>query len=112
MFGAIKDFIKFVTSMRGLFSQAKNHFTSMDISQISPSAIANFFERNASPELVQAVTQDARWAEIKNSRNLDEVKGKALQMASASGIPLFEGKSNQEIEDVVLNYGKSLGFLD
>ena|GEM_PF-3907473 len=106
MIGPLKDFIKFITGLRGLWDTVRKSVTT----STSPLGIATIIERNIDPQWADTLRRDERWNDIKGCNSLDEVKGKALGFAK--GIPFFEGKSESEIEEYAFNMGKSLGFLD
>ena len=108
MFGPIKEFVKFITSLKGIWNTVKSSVTE----STSPLGITQIIERNIDPKWADTLRRDERWNDIKNCGSLEEVKGKALGFAKTSGIPIFDGKSEQEIEEYAFDMGKSLGFLD
>ena len=77
---------------------------------MTPLGLANLVERNVNPEWANELRRTSQWNDIKQCGDLYEVKDKALSFAK--GVPFFEGKTEQEIEEYTANMGRSLGFLD
>ena len=108
MIGKIKEFIGFLTSLRGIWDTVKQSISN----GMTPSGVANIIERNIDPEWADELRNNNHWNDVKSCRDFDEVRNRALGFAKESNMPIFAGKDESQIEETILNYGKSLGFLD
>lgn len=81
-----------------------------NISNFSPLGLTNFIEKNVDPEWADALRRSGQWNDVKNCKNINEIKSKALSIAKT--IPFFEGKSDEEIEAYTNEMGKNYGFLE
>jgi len=106
MFDTIKEFIKFFTSLRGVWEKVKASITQ----GATPLGITQIIERNIDPQTADTLRRNQHWNDIKQCHSLDEVKDRALGFAKT--VPFFEGKNEKEIEEYAFNMGRSLGFLD
>ena len=104
----LKEVIKFITNLRGLWNTVKASVMSMRAP--SPVGVADVIERNIAPEWADTLRKDEKWNSIRASRSFDEAKQKALSYAK--GIPIFQDQSEKEIEDYTMNMGRSLNFID
>ena len=107
--GVLKEFISFITNMRGLWSCFKDYTLK---NKPTGAQMTSFLEQNADPKMAYALNSRPEWQAAKRAtyENQDELRNAALN--TAQNMPGLQGKSSDEINNYIGRMGQNLGFLE